>query len=168
MNKNCYILMSQNIDWTTFLDMIYPVGSYYETSDTTFNPNTAWGGTWVEDDSGRVLVSKKSSGSMATVGATGGSENHRHDFKVGMVRYYGALVGAEFADANTWGAWSYSQNKYAKSSGQDMDNHAHTRNSALQAGTTAITESTQYTIGDTDQASSYQPWLVVKRWHRTA
>ena len=24
----------------------YPVGSYYETSDTTFNPNTAWGGTW--------------------------------------------------------------------------------------------------------------------------
>ncbi len=30
------------------LDKFYPVGSYYETSDTTFNPNTAWGGTWVE------------------------------------------------------------------------------------------------------------------------
>ena len=28
------------------VDMIYPVGSYYETSDTTFDPNTAWGGTW--------------------------------------------------------------------------------------------------------------------------
>ena len=25
----------------------YPVGSYYETSDANFNPNTAWGGTWV-------------------------------------------------------------------------------------------------------------------------
>lgn len=29
------------------LDVFYPVGSYYETSDTTFNPNTSWGGTWV-------------------------------------------------------------------------------------------------------------------------
>lgn len=24
----------------------YPVGSYYETSDSSFDPNTAWGGTW--------------------------------------------------------------------------------------------------------------------------
>ena len=29
-----------------FLDLFYPVGSYYETQDSTFNPNTAWGGTW--------------------------------------------------------------------------------------------------------------------------
>lgn len=160
--------MSQNIDWATFLDMIYPVGSYYETSDTTFNPNTAWGGTWVEDTSGRVLVSKTSSGALSTVGSTGGSATHRHDFKVGMIRYYGTLVGAETADANTWGAWSYSQNKYAKSSGQDMNNHAHMRNSALQTGIESLTEATQYTIGDTDTGSSYQPYLVVKRWHRTA
>lgn len=34
----------------TILDC-YPVGSYYETSDTTFDPNIAWGGTWVEDTS---------------------------------------------------------------------------------------------------------------------
>lgn len=35
---------------------MYPVGSYYETSDSTFDPNTAWGGTWVQDTTGRVLV----------------------------------------------------------------------------------------------------------------
>lgn len=29
----------------TLLDMFYPVGSYYETSDGNFNPNTSWGGT---------------------------------------------------------------------------------------------------------------------------
>lgn len=29
----------------TLLDMFYPVGSYYETSDGSFNPNTSWGGT---------------------------------------------------------------------------------------------------------------------------
>lgn len=30
-------------------DTFYPVGSYYETSDSTFDPNTAWGGTWNKD-----------------------------------------------------------------------------------------------------------------------
>lgn len=38
-----------NISGGNILDIFYPVGSYYETSDTTFNPNTAWGGTWVQD-----------------------------------------------------------------------------------------------------------------------
>lgn len=28
------------------LDFFYPVGSCYETSDSTFNPNIKWGGTW--------------------------------------------------------------------------------------------------------------------------
>ena len=31
------------------LNMFYPVGSYYETSDSTFDPNVRWGGTWVQD-----------------------------------------------------------------------------------------------------------------------
>ena len=40
--------------YTGLLNFFYPVGSYYETSDATFNPNTAWGGTWVLDSAGRV------------------------------------------------------------------------------------------------------------------
>lgn len=28
------------------INLFYPVGSYYETADGTFNPNVAWGGTW--------------------------------------------------------------------------------------------------------------------------
>lgn len=35
----------------------YPIGSYYETSDTAFNPNTAWGGTWILETQGQVHVS---------------------------------------------------------------------------------------------------------------
>ena len=31
------------------IDMFYPVGSYYETSDSTFDPNTEWGGTWTSE-----------------------------------------------------------------------------------------------------------------------
>lgn len=33
-------------------DIFYPVGSYYENSDTKFDPNKAWGGTW-EKTAGR-------------------------------------------------------------------------------------------------------------------
>lgn len=28
------------------IDLFYPVGSYYETSDASFDPNVSWGGTW--------------------------------------------------------------------------------------------------------------------------
>lgn len=28
---------------TKLLDLIFPVGSYYETSNLNFNPNTSWG-----------------------------------------------------------------------------------------------------------------------------
>lgn len=39
------------------INAVYPVGSYYETSDANFNPNTAWGGNWELDTPGRVMVS---------------------------------------------------------------------------------------------------------------
>lgn len=29
------------------IDLFYPVGAYFETSDSTFDPNIKWGGTWV-------------------------------------------------------------------------------------------------------------------------
>ena len=35
------------LDKSGILDLFYPVGSYYETSDSTFDPNVTWGGTWV-------------------------------------------------------------------------------------------------------------------------
>lgn len=32
------------------LDITYPIGSYYETSDSDFNPNLDWGGYWVDEE----------------------------------------------------------------------------------------------------------------------
>lgn len=49
--------LSTTISLATVLSTFYPVGSYYETSDTTFDPNTAWGGTWVLETAGQVHVS---------------------------------------------------------------------------------------------------------------
>lgn len=58
---------------TDLVDMIYPVGSYYETSDTTFDPNTAWGGTWVNvkrnvmRTNGSATVSKAQNYTLCTL-----------------------------------------------------------------------------------------------------
>lgn len=62
------------------VNIFYPVGSYYETSDNQFDPNNAWGGTWELDLSGTVLVSKSSSSSSkfnANVGNIIGEEDHK-------------------------------------------------------------------------------------------
>lgn len=57
--------------------LAYPVGSYYETSDPNFNPNEAWGGTWVLDTDGRVLVGAGTlSGTSFAVDDTGGEITH--------------------------------------------------------------------------------------------
>ena len=61
------------------VDLIYPVGTYYDTSDIDFDPNTAWGGTWVLDQSGTVLVSKSSSNLSkfnGDIGTIVGEEEH--------------------------------------------------------------------------------------------
>jgi hypothetical protein len=49
----------------------HPVGEYYWTSNASFNPATAWGGTWERIQDGRCLISNNGSHS---VGSTGGSE----------------------------------------------------------------------------------------------
>lgn len=39
---------------TPQIDLFYPVGAYFETSDSTFDPNVKWGGTWVSEINGVV------------------------------------------------------------------------------------------------------------------
>lgn len=56
-------VMDANSTLRALFDFIHPVGSYYETSDTSFDPNTTWGGTWssetITDD---VIVEEGTSG----------------------------------------------------------------------------------------------------------
>ena len=47
--------------------LVYPVGSYYYTSDANFDPNTAWGGTWSKLGEGQVLLSAGSTYQAGTV-----------------------------------------------------------------------------------------------------
>ena len=67
---------SLTIGGKTIFDLVYPVGSIYETDNEGFDPNTSFGGTW-ERIKGKVIVGvDKEDGAFDTVGKTGGEKNH--------------------------------------------------------------------------------------------
>lgn len=153
--------ISDLIDWKddvanwidNFLDTFYPVGSYYETSDTSFDPNITWGGTWVLETEGQVHVS---AGANYTVGDTGGTTIHthttgNHTLTVNEIPSHSHVI--EYAQYNrgtgsaTATALQYSGS--AKSTNSTGGGQAHNH-------------------GDTGSGSNMQPYIVVNRWHRTA
>lgn len=191
---------------SALLDVFYPVGSYYETSDSTFDPNVSWGGTWVEDTKGRATVSKADSGTFATLGDTGGTETvtiaatnlpthtHTYDksaaataghqltanqlpkitgsftlaalYKSNMILAYnsGVFTGAKTGDgvADNWtasGSVKTHNDSVVMSFG---NNQTHAHNITLTS-----TNSGDGGFSNTAM-TNLQPYVVVKRWHRTA
>lgn len=145
------------LDKSGLLDLFYPVGTYYETSDTNFNPNTAWGGTWLEDTSGRVTVAQQSDNTaFDEVGEVGGEVSHTldvteipsHNHNMDRPRWWSS-------DPNIGDAGSvYNQTSTTTAMGENI------------AG-----QGTRKAIGDTGGGQAHnnlQPYIVVKRWHRTA
>lgn len=147
IQKNDYIRTVDN-DGTSkktavsyLLSLFYPIGSYYETSDTSFDPNTAWGGTWSLEAEGKVHIG---SGSNYAVGSTGGAKEvtlteqqiPSHNHVVNYV-YYNRGTGS----STTMGYISPS----------DQPNNATTSNT-----------------GGGQAHNNMPPYVVVNRWHRTA
>lgn len=70
------ILQSLQINNTSFIDIIYPIGSIYETIDNSFNPNSAFGGTWTRIK-GKFLVGvDENDSSYSSANITGGEKTH--------------------------------------------------------------------------------------------
>ena len=124
------------------LDFIYPVGSYYETSDTSFNPNTAWGGTWLEDTKGRVTVALDSDDTdFDTISETGGSkylQEHEHVTTTGLYKY----------------EYSYGINGQVYKAQQKLQD--------LQVWSGGVANIT------TGNSGNLQPYITVYMWKRTA
>lgn len=89
---------SVKIDFTT----LWPVGSYYETSDLTFDPNVSWGGTWEQDSKGRATFSYDDSKTQFnSVGKTGGSVDHKHSYDCRYTSGYGNHNGSAYTAGGT-------------------------------------------------------------------
>lgn len=135
----------------TLVDMFYPIGSYFETSDTAFNPNEVWGGTWEKLEDGRMLISSSSS---HTVGSTGGKE--------GTSLY--AHIGAVNDNISSLGYDAVGRTPYQAS---------HSAMYSLNASNISFSKwnhATRVSDAQTSDANVnwMNPYLVVARWHRTA
>lgn len=73
INKNTSDITSINRTIDEYWNTIYPVGSIYVSTSGTFNPNTAWGGTWVKTAKGRCLIGANDT---YPLGSTGGETTH--------------------------------------------------------------------------------------------
>lgn len=154
-------------------DLLYPVGTYYETSNASWTPsNAGWYGTWVEDTAGKTTVAKDS-GTFKTLGGNVGSESnsHYHDYKIALPFDYGDVI-ADNLNSDYYGAYSYQNNKYGKARNNSeianlsvFVNGGHT-----QSGSSKTWGRVASSTGDTNSknVSTIQPSIVVRRWHRTA
>ncbi len=142
------------------IGLLYPIGSYYETSDVNFNPNTSWGGTWELDNDGTVLVSKSMvSGSKFNVdlGTVIGEEEHilttdempEHNHTLNIA----AGTGGELPKGYTVGITEYG--RYAVN---NLDN-----NTTGDFSNFGINKE-----GKDQSHNNVQPSKVVNRWHRIA
>lgn len=98
------------------LNLMWPVGSVYETVDASFNPNVAWGGSWQKIESGRFLqattgadVGTKMEAGLPNI--TGGANTRSYGESGGLIENaYGAIQrGNTYYFKNGWStAWQSS------------------------------------------------------------
>ena len=148
----------------SLLDIFYPVGSYYETSDASFNPNTAWGGTWVEDSTGKVTVAQDTNDTaFDVIGETGGLKQTNHVFYRPPINTSRAQdAGQTYLNhvQNFVNAWLQSGGSSSLTSSQSVAAVGGEVRSDGQINTEA--GFFKYT------STNLQPYITVKRWHRTA
>lgn len=130
-------------------DIFYPIGSYYETSDTTFNPNTAhsWYGTWVEDTAGRVLVAQDTTQTeFDVVGETGGAKSVTLNAQQIPAHHHGQTI-----------YWSGGTTTNQVGVAYDMKGQTNNKFWASYDNE-----------GGGRSHNNLQPYIVIKRWHRIA
>lgn len=147
---------------TSIFDLFYPVGSYYETSDSTFNPNTAWGGTWILETEGQVHVSSGTgytvSGALTNT-SDGGEATHVLTASETGIRNHTHT----YSDYNTTYTLKTTNRKPGTST-------AVAYGTGLTAGGGATTRTSNNPASEASGAAhnNMQPYIVVNRWHRTA
>lgn len=161
------------------LPIFYPIGSYYETSDTTFNPNTEWGGTWELEVAGQVHVSSGTGYAVsgATTNTTDGGAStvalqianmpaHNHNSK--------SLSGSFNIRGNSTSAtmilgWSgiVTKTNYTWSGSHSHVDMPGGSNPNAETVTINATH-THDSQGSGTAHNNMQPYIVVNRWHRTA
>lgn len=162
--------------------LAHPVGEYYWTSNASFNPATAWGGTWERIQDGRCLISNNGSHS---VGSTGGSETvtlslsqipshshphtHSHSHDRGTMNITGTFAGG--IDTSNWSGAFYKMSQIPRMNDAD-GHHMKTGFDASRSWTgrtsTDSTGASSHAQGGGQAHNNMPPFRTAICWHRTA
>jgi len=135
-------------------NFFFPVGSYYETSDTSFDPNEEWTGTWELEAEGLVHIG---AGSTYSVGDTGGETQHTLT-EAEMPRHQHVVPRHRHSMGQNWSSGSGGVNAYMTAGNRANTEHFTSWQEATPTGF----------MGGSDPHNIMQPYIVVNRWHRTA
>ena len=165
----------------SIIDKIYPVGSFYDTTEASFNPNEVWGGTWEKITDGTVLIAGGNieGEPMVLLGGTIGKTSvtltrnnipvHGHELSNAVAKMY---IGSNRIDYTRVGTTAYETNVRS-----DKANSSYYESINEYGNGIGINGSTDFEILDPDPETSnpspssfniIQPSMVVARWHRTA
>lgn len=156
-------------------NLLYPVGCYFETSDTEFDPNESFEGVWVLETAGQVHISAGSgytvNGALTNTSDGGYKDatlpSHTHPIP--------SLSGtAASSGGHDHTASAFLSGKAASGSAQPIPrgkdngsgnfttswNGAHTHSVTINASNTS-------SAGTSPTGKNLPPYIVVNRWHRT-
>lgn len=166
-------------------DLLYPIGTYYETSNTNWTPSRAgWYGTWVEDTAGKTTVAKDNR-TFKTLGASVGSESvatGNHTLRLSEIpsHCHGSNGGTSISGGEHSNHTARFKEHYIPKSGYRSGSSDFARkNSATYDTTGTVTiggGSHSHTLTNQGGGGAHnhgnvtviQPSVVVRRWHRTA
>ena len=153
VNNNSSRISTLNQMFTVYWKTLYPVGSIYISTNSSFNPNTSWGGTWIKTANGRCLIGANDT---YPLGSTGGEEAH-------------------YLTGNEMPPHGHSAGKAAtfKLSNEGIANSAidHYGKQFLYIDQTSTNTSEVLNTNSTGGGASHnnmQPYLAVYIWERTA
>jgi len=147
-----------NLDVSALIDILHPVGEYYETSNEDFDPNVVWGGTWQLESEGMFHISGSTSGTYK-VGTQGGSTKHKHGtsghtLTVDEIPSHRHQTNDKVLIARSTAVFSNTPKYY----GGNYET----------AYTNYVGGGKSHSHGDTGETTTLPPYTPVYRWHRTA
>lgn len=134
-----------NVYWKT----LYPVGSIYISTNSAFNPNTSWGGTWVKTADGRCLIGANDT---YPLGSTGGEAEHT------LTENELPLIEGHAFGVATYGSASSGHFRVTKENPCNIN---------AGGGTNHLSD-VYFGFGEKLPHNNMQPYLAVYIWERTA
>ena len=124
---------------------LYPIGSIYISTNSNFNPNESWGGTWNKTAYGRCLIGANDT---YPVGSMGGETSHTltvdelppHRHKISRVNWYNTPQSGGLS-------FSVIEKSHLKVDGETQQSDS---------------------TGDGKPHNNMQPYLAVEIWERIA